>query len=219
MEALALFLLLIVQLTLVPSSSSSYSSSRAPPCPKCGTAEVPYPFSTDDNCGNPLYRIHCSSNINGSSLEFESADGIRYRILSIDPISHRLILEPPPIQKDSCLSSDLGSGGLRLDEGSPFNISTHNTVMLFNCSKNILASPLNCSSNSLCRQYEDTVVVARGCKGSLCCHYLKDSAMTSHRIRVRVGGCTAYTSVVNIKPNDPIDSWDYGVELQWVPPS
>ncbi|KAJ6974210.1 hypothetical protein NC653_030330 [Populus alba x Populus x berolinensis] len=42
--------------------------------------------------------------------------------------------------------------------------------------------------------------------------------MTSHMIRVRVGGCTAYTSVVDIKPADPVGKWNYGIELQWMPP-
>ncbi|OWM72445.1 wall-associated receptor kinase-like 20 [Punica granatum] len=212
--AAAFLFLFIIQL---PSSSPS---SGSPPCPKCGPTEVPYPLSTDDNCGEPSYRVHCSTSVNGStSLEFMSADGIYYKILSIDPASRRLVVSPPSILKDTCLSSDLDSGGMRLDEDSPFNISTRNTVMLFNCSKNILASPLNCSSNSLCRQYEDSVAVARGCRGSLCCHYLKDSAMTSHRIRVRVGGCTAYTAMVNVNATEPVESWDYGVELQWAPPS
>ncbi|KAJ6974211.1 wall-associated receptor kinase-like 20 [Populus alba x Populus x berolinensis] len=57
--------------------------------------------------------------------------------------------------KDTCYSSDLAEGGLRLDENLPFNISVRNTVMLFNCSDNLLLSPLNCSSTSYCRQYEE----------------------------------------------------------------
>ncbi|KAL7239542.1 hypothetical protein ACSBR2_005437 [Camellia fascicularis] len=106
-----------------------------------------------------------------------------------------------------------------IDENSPFNISTHNTVMLLNCSENILLSPLNCSSNSLCRQFEERVVEGSGCRNTLCCTFLKDASMTSHRIRVRVGGCTAYTSVVDIKPGDPAEWWNFGVELQWLPPN
>nr|POE96272.1 wall-associated receptor kinase-like 20 [Quercus suber] len=134
-------------------------------CPKCGSIDVPYPLSTDDNCGDP------------------------------------------------------SSEGLKLDENLPFNISTHNTVMLFNCSDHILFSPLNCSSTSFCRQFEDNVEEGIGCKNTLCCHYLKDSAMTSHMIRIRAVGCTAYTSMVNMKPGSSFDSWTYGIELQWVPPN
>lgn len=183
-------------------------------CPKCGSMEVPYPLSTN-NCGNPNYRVYC----NNGSLEFMSADGFYYKILSINPSAYKLIISPPPILKNSCQSSDLAFGGLRLDENFPFNISSHNTVMLLNCSENILLSPLNCSSNSLCRQFEEKVVEGSGCRNTLCCTYLKDSSMTTHRIRVRVGGCTAYTSVVDIKSGQSAELWNYGIELQWLPPN
>ncbi|TXG65440.1 hypothetical protein EZV62_006715 [Acer yangbiense] len=51
----------------------------------------------------------------------------------------------------------------------------------------------------LCRLYKEKVEEGSGCRGTLYCHFLKDPAMTAHRIRVRVGGCTAYTSVVDMK--------------------
>ncbi|XP_059654403.1 wall-associated receptor kinase-like 20 [Cornus florida] len=183
-------------------------------CPKCGNMDVPYPLSTDESCGNPKYRVYC----NNGNLEFLSATGFYYKILSTNPSAYKLIISPPSIQENTCQSSDLTLGGLSLDEESPFNISTRNTVMLLNCSKNILLSPLNCSSNSLCRLFEDKVVMGRGCKNTLCCTYLKDASMTSHRIRIRVGGCSAYTSIVDIKSESP-ESWNYGVELQWLPPN
>lgn len=183
-------------------------------CPKCGTMNVPYPLSTNDNCGNPQYKVYCNDGV----LEFLSAEGFYYKILSINPSSSKLIISPPPIQKSTCQSSDLSLGGLKLDENSPFNISSHNTVMLLNCSENILLSPLNCSSNSLCRQFEEKVEEGNGCRNTLCCSFLKDASMTSHRIRVRIGGCTAYTSVVDLRPGEPVGSWNYGIELQWVPP-
>ncbi|OIV95086.1 hypothetical protein TanjilG_21476 [Lupinus angustifolius] len=159
------------------------------------------------------YQIYC----NNDTLEFLSATGTYYKILSIDPNANKLIINPSLIIKDTCYSSDLQEGGLLLQENSLFNISTHNTVMLFNCSDSILLSPLNCSSNSICRQFEEKVEEGNGCMNTLCCHYLKDSAMSSHRIRIRVGGCTAYTSIVDFKPDESIDSWNYGIELQWFP--
>lgn len=183
-------------------------------CPNCGSMQVPYPLSTNDNCGNPRYRVYC----NNGSLEFLSAQNFFYQILSINPSAYKFIIRPPLIQKNTCYSSDLDVGGLLLDENSPFNISTHNTVMLFNCSETILLSPLNCSSVSPCRQFEK-VEAEGGCIDTLCCSFLKDSAMTSHRIRVRVGGCTAYTSVVDFNPDRTVESWNYGIELQWVPPN
>ena len=200
------FLFLLISVTCVSAHEA---------CPKCGSTNVPYPLSTNTNCGNPKYRVYCNNKI----LEFMSTEGFNYKILSINPSAHKLTISPPVINKNSCESSDLAFGGLKLDENSPFNISSHNTVMLLNCSENILLSPLNCSSNSLCRQFEEMVVEGSGCKNTLCCAYLKDSAMTSQRIRVRVGGCTAYTSVVDLKLGDTVKSWNYGIELQWLPPN
>ncbi|CAL0302313.1 unnamed protein product [Lupinus luteus] len=81
----------------------------------------------------------------------------------------------------------------------------------------ILQSPLNCTSTSICKQYEEKVEEGKGCKNTLCCHYLKDSAMNSRKIRIRNGGCSAYTSIVDYKPEQAIGSWNYGVELQWLP--
>lgn len=182
-------------------------------CPKCGNMEVPYPLSTSDSCGDPRYRVYCDKGI----LQFKSALGIYYKILSINQYASKMVISPPVIQKDTCYSSDVLDGGLRLDEDQPFNISAVNTVMLLNCSENIRLSPLNCSSKSFCRLFEEATQ-GRECRGTLCCHYLKDSSMTSHQIRVRIGGCTAYTSVIDIKPDEPVDSWNFGIELQWLPP-
>ncbi|XVF57553.1 hypothetical protein PTKIN_Ptkin06aG0215000 [Pterospermum kingtungense] len=182
-------------------------------CPKCGKMRVPYPLSTNESCGDPKYRIYCNNGV----LQFMSAEGFYYQILRISPRANKLVISPPMIEANTCYSLDLALGGLLLDENLPFNISTRNTVMLFNCSDNIRTSPLNCSSTSFCRQFED-VGEGSGCKGTLCCHFLKDTSMTSHRIRVRVGGCTAYTSVVDKKPDDPIELWNFGIELQWLPP-
>ncbi|XP_009338254.2 wall-associated receptor kinase-like 20 [Pyrus x bretschneideri] len=182
--------------------------------------EVPYPFSTDDTCGDSRYKLYCNNN---GVLEFQSAEGFSYKVLSIDLAAQKLIIKPPDLVQDDdmCRTTDFSSEGLRLDENLPFNVSTRNTVILLNCSDNLLRSPLNCSSNSLCRVFEGKMLEGRNnaCKSRLCCHYLKDSHMTSYMIRVRVGGCTAYTSVVDIQPQDPADKWNYGIELQWMPPN
>ena len=183
-------------------------------CSNCGSMQVPYPLSTNDNCGNPRYRVYC----NNGNLEFLSAQNVFYEILSINPSTYKFIVRPPLIQKNTCYSSDLDVGGLSIDENSPFNISTHNTVFLLNCSESLLLSPLNCSSTSPCRQFEK-VEGGSGCSGTLCCSFLKDSAMNSHRIRARIGGCTAYTCVVDFDLDRPVQAWNYGIELQWLPPN
>lgn len=184
-------------------------------CPKCGQRVVPYPLSTDDTCGNPKYRIFCNNN----QLEFKSVEGVAYPIVSIDSSAFCLVIRPPPFSKGvaTCRSSDFPAGGLHLDENSPFNISKRNTVMLFNCSEALLLSPLNCSSNSLCHQFARDKKEAGPCQYKICCTYLKDSAMTSHKIRLQEGGCSAYTSVVDIKSTLPTNNWNLGVEIQWIP--
>ncbi|XP_057439029.1 wall-associated receptor kinase-like 15 [Lotus japonicus] len=205
----ALVLILLTGLVQVINSSAFNA------CSNCGNTAVPYPLSTNEDCGDKRYKVYC----NNGRLEFLSATGTYYKILRIDPSANKLVITPPLIQKHTCYSSDLKMGGFVLDESLPFNISTHNTVMLFNCSDNILLSPLNCSSNSICRQFEEKVEEGSGCVDTLCCHFLKDSAMNSHKIRVRVGTCTAYTCLVDFKSSDPLDSWKYGIELQWLPPT
>ncbi|KAB2630231.1 wall-associated receptor kinase-like 20 [Pyrus ussuriensis x Pyrus communis] len=206
--ALKSFVFMVVSLVI---TIKTFHISALGACPKCGNMEVPYPFSTDDTCGDS--RV----------LAFQSAEGFGYKVLSIDLAAQKLIIKPPDLVQDDdmCRTTDFSSEGLRLDENLPFNVSTRNTVILLNCSDNLLRSPLNCSSNSLCRVFEDKMLEGRNnaCKSRLCCHYLKDSHMTSHMIRVRVGGCTAYTSVVDIQPQDPADKWNYGIELQWMPPN
>ncbi|KAI3707768.1 hypothetical protein L2E82_36575 [Cichorium intybus] len=209
MKPTLIMVYLIPLLILIPFAHSFFLNG----CPKCGDMDVPYPLSTNDNCGNPKYKIHCNKTI---GLEFISADGFYYKIVSINPLANKLVIRPPIIEKDTCQSSDLHVGGFKLEDDSPFTISSHNTVLLFNCSKNILLSPLNCSASSICRQFEEEKSM---CMGSLCCSFLKDASMTNHRIRVRVEGCTAYTSMVDIKPGASIDSWNFGIELQWLPPS
>ncbi|WJX85349.1 hypothetical protein P8452_67813 [Trifolium repens] len=91
-----------------------------------------------------------------------------------------------------------------------------------NCGDFAVPYPLStsddCGDKSICRQFEEKVKEGNGCMRTLCCHYLKDSAMNSHKIRLRFGSCTAYTCLVDFKADDPIETWNYGIELQWIPP-
>ncbi|XAR52667.1 hypothetical protein NMG60_11020850 [Bertholletia excelsa] len=206
---------MVILTLLLFLTSTTHAASAAQTCPKCGSAEIPYPLSISPSCGNPSYRLFC----NNGTLEFPSPSGFNYTVLSINPNASKLIVAPASIRKPTCKSADIELGGLRLDEDSPFNISTHNTVMLFNCSDNVLLSPMDCSAASPCRMFEEEVEEGSGCRNTLCCSFHKDASITSHMIRVRVGGCTAYTSVVDMKTDDPAGSWGYGVELQWLPPN
>ncbi|XP_068663066.1 wall-associated receptor kinase-like 20 [Aristolochia californica] len=205
-------IVIVIHVVLLLTGSASALSITV--CPNCGEMEVPYPLSTQEGCGDPNYRLYC----NDHSLEFKSQVEAYYRILSIDAVANKLVIGTPEIQKEMCSSSDLTEGGLKLDESLPFNISNRNTVMLFNCSENILLSPLNCSANSPCRLFEK-VPEGSACRNTLCCSYLKDASITAHRIRIRPGGCSAYTSIVNLHFPDSPETWNYGIELQWSSPS
>ncbi|KAK7379198.1 hypothetical protein VNO80_04653 [Phaseolus coccineus] len=206
--------MILLQLFLL-SIGLVINASTPNSCSNCGDSVVPYPLSTNENCGDKRYKVYC----NDEELEFISATGTYYKILRIDSSANKLVIRPSLILKNTCYSSDLLMGGLLLDESLPFNISTHNTVLLFNCTSNILQSPLNCTSNSICRQFEKNVEEGSGCRNTLCCHYLKDSAMNSHKIRVKIGSCTSYTCLVGFTPDDPLETWNYGIELQWLPPN
>ncbi|KAH9716307.1 protein kinase domain-containing protein [Citrus sinensis] len=123
---------------------------------------IPSPSPVAFSKSNPINAsVYCGNDV----LQLLSAGGFYYKIISINPSSYRLVINPPLIPKDTCYSSDLTSEGFRLDDDSPFNISTRNTVMLLNCSDNILLSPLNCSSSSLCRLFEEQVEAGSGCRG------------------------------------------------------
>ncbi|KAL5701007.1 hypothetical protein ACHQM5_026390 [Ranunculus cassubicifolius] len=171
------------------------------------------PLDTCSKCGNmevpyPLSTTNTCGDprysvyCNNGILEFSSTQGFYYKIQSINANSNSLVISPPTI-----------------------------SIMLLNCSDTILLSPLNCSSNSLCRQFEDRVEEGNVCRNTLCCTFLKDASITSRRIRVRVGGCSAYTSIQGLKnrywaacrtPRKRAESplvWKYGIELQWLPPN
>nr|POF10102.1 wall-associated receptor kinase-like 15 [Quercus suber] len=186
-------------------------------CPKCGSIDVPYPLSTDDNCGDPsseglkldenlpfnistpntvmlfncteplyYWALNCSSTSFCRQFENNVEEGIGLTHVSeaynTCPKCGSIDVPYPLSTDDNC--GDPSSEGLKLDENLPFNISTPNTVMLFNCTEPLYYWALNCSSTSFCRQFENNVEEGIGCKNTLCCHYLKDSPFTSHMIRI-----------------------------------
>lgn len=175
-----------------------------PSCPKCGNTSVPYPFSTNNGCGVPDYRIYCNA---VKELEFKSVNGSSYKIVSINPATMRLVIQPPPLVNDSCQTEDMNNQGLQLNQSLPFNITSTNTIMLLNCDPVILKSPLNCSSTSSCHTYISEARTAIACRNdSICCTFTAGSSTTSHRIRVHLGGCRAYTSVLNFNPALPAEA-------------
>lgn len=131
-----------------------------------------------------------------------------------------LIIKPPLIDQNTCQSSDLGS----IDETSPFNIYLHATQSCCSTTLKLFAArPWTALGparvGSLRREWNKEYNGVQ--KHTLiCCSYLKDSPMTSRRIRVRAGGCTTALLILvyHFKgTKTSVDAWHFGIELQWLP--
>ncbi|GAY59100.1 hypothetical protein CUMW_192000 [Citrus unshiu] len=204
--------LLLLVVSLLTYAGCALSAIR---CPNCGTTPVPYPLSTSSSCGDQDYKIRCDSSGN---LHFDTLNN-SYPITAINPSSQRLVIKPSSLLPNSCVTSDLMSQGIRLNDSLPFNITSSNTIMYMNCTPTLLSSPLNCTSSSLCHVYINGTSNAAPCEDGICCTFRAGGSSTSYMIRVRQSGCRAYTSFVNLNPNLPLNRWgEPGLELQWLSP-
>ncbi|XP_052173611.1 wall-associated receptor kinase-like 20 [Diospyros lotus] len=195
-------------------------------CPNCGSTEIPYPLSTDHTCGDPNYSIRCDPK--SQNLFFDALNGSSYRILRIMASSRRMIVRPSPwLPGTSCVTQDMvRSEGLWLNHTLPFNITSSNTIFLFNCSPRLLISPLNCTSSSLCHRFLDFPAGhvdkdrAAHCAGWLdpCCTFVAGGMPSAYKIRLHYSGCRAFRSVLNLDPAAPASQWEEGLEIQWSPP-
>ncbi|KAL2940556.1 Wall-associated receptor kinase-like 20 [Bienertia sinuspersici] len=206
----------LITVVLLLSTITSTTSSRE--CPPCGTTRVPYPLSTTPSCGDQNYKIQCNTN---TTLLFPTSNNT-YPITSITPNNQRLIITPSPFLPNTCITSDISTQGIQLNQTAPFNVTGDNTVMFLNCSQSLLRSPLNCSSNSLCHVYINASSEASTCgagSSPICCTFRAGGGATSYSIRVREGGCRAYRSFVGLDPGLPVDQWGPpGLMIQWMLP-
>ncbi|GAV70318.1 Pkinase_Tyr domain-containing protein/GUB_WAK_bind domain-containing protein [Cephalotus follicularis] len=206
---------LLYTVVLILTHTTTYTLS-ATHCPPCGTYQVPYPLSTAPSCGDPDYTILCDTNT--STLLFNTLNNT-YPITAITPSNQRLTIQPSPLLSNTCVTSDYIHQGVQLNSSLPFNITSSNTIMYLNCTTELLSSPLNCNSTSLCHVYVNNTVVAAACGSSLCCTFRAGGSSTSYSIRVRDSGCRAYTSFVNLDDENPVNQWpEPGLEIQWVVP-
>lgn len=187
-------------------------------CEDCGHTLVPYPLSTGPNCGDQSYKVQCKA----GTLWFNALNGSSYVITSINPQIQRLILRPPRLAKNTCMAADLWSHGIQLDNNLPFNITSSNTVMLMNCSTEMLPLSMNCSSASICHNYiRSTAAVAAACGFSpvVCCWFKTGGSFSEYRIRIRPERCSAYESFVNLDTSLPVNEWPQpGLEIEWALP-
>ncbi|GFP98485.1 wall-associated receptor kinase-like 20 [Phtheirospermum japonicum] len=189
-------------------------------CGLCGKTPVPYPLSTGPNCGDQSYKIKCNSNT--STLYFISKVSVPYAITSVDPKAQRMVIRPPNVLPNTCFSEDYSTEGFQIDDSTPFNITSSNTLLLMNCTDNLLhlQVPINCSTNCLCHTYTDNTPSAAACKKqSLCCSLRTGGSQNAYVVRVHANGCMAYQSYVNLDPALPFAKWPPpGLELMWAAP-
>nr|POE76739.1 wall-associated receptor kinase-like 20 [Quercus suber] len=198
------------------------SSQKA--CPNCGSIEVPYPLSTNPNCGDPDYSLRCDPHSN--KVYFDTLNGSSYLVLSIMAASQRMVVQPSAWLPDRCVTQDmLVSEGLWLNQSLPFNVTSSNTIFLFNCSPRLLVSPLNCTSSSLCHRYLDSsgqvdTKRALQCASNLdpCCTFVAGGMPSAYKIRLHNSGCRAFRSIIHLDPEKPAVQWEEGLEIQWTPP-
>nr|GMD01444.1 wall-associated receptor kinase-like 20 [Ipomoea batatas] len=206
------FTMFALILRIVPTAMA------AQPCGNCGETPVPFPLSTGPKCGDQAYKIRCAS----GTLWFDALHNASYAITSINPQAQTMTVAPAPTVRGTCVSSDLGSEGIQLDQNLPFNITASNTVLLLNCTENMLhlQVPINCSSKCVCHGYiEGTSGLAPCKKGRLCCIFRTGGSQNEYMIRVHSQGCMAYQSFVNLNPALPLGKWPRpGLELMWDTP-
>ena len=206
------FLLFLAALLLSRASHVTPATT----CPPCGNTTVPFPLSTAPTCGDPLYKIRCTTS---NTLVFDTLNN-SYPIESINQNAQRLVIRPAPLVPSTCVTTDKVHEGIKLNSTLPFNITSSNTIVYLNCTVTLLMSPLNCSSSSLCHSYINGTASATVCNaGPLCCTFRAGGSSNSYQIRVRDVGCSAYSSFVNLNPALPVNRWpEPGLEIQWLSP-
>ncbi|GLT66301.1 hypothetical protein SLA2020_386720 [Shorea laevis] len=192
-------------------------------CPSCGSIQVPYPLSTNANCGDPNYSLRCDPG--SQKIYFDSLNGSSYLVLAIMASSQRMVVQPSAWLPDRCVTQDmLVSEGLWLNQSLPFNITSSNTVFLFNCSPRLFVSPLNCTPSSLCHRYlESSGQVDRKralqCASGLdpCCTFVAGGMPSAYKIRLHNSGCRAFRSIIHLDPEKPANQWEEGWKFNGLP--
>ncbi|KAK4270365.1 hypothetical protein QN277_023407 [Acacia crassicarpa] len=182
-------------------------------CPDCGHTQIPFPLSTNPDCGDPSYKFRCHN----GTLWFDTVKGSSYMITTINPQAQRFVIRPPGLAvQGTCVSSDFQNQGMWLDANAPFNITTSNTVVYMNCSEEVLTLLWNCSSSSICHSYVKARAAGACGSSPICCTVKTGGSVTEYRIRVRKERCAAYVSFPNLDESAPVSEWpEPGVEIEW----
>ncbi|KAJ6742483.1 WALL-ASSOCIATED RECEPTOR KINASE-LIKE PROTEIN [Salix viminalis] len=89
-------------------------------CPNCGSAQVPYPLSTNPACGDPNYHLRCDPH--SQKLYFDAMNGSSYLVLRIMASFQLMVVQPPPwvsAPSSACVTQDMSSG--RVDKNRALN--------------------------------------------------------------------------------------------------
>ncbi|KAK2965368.1 hypothetical protein RJ640_024110 [Escallonia rubra] len=199
-------------------------SSSQKTCPNCGAIEVPYPLSTNPDCGDLDYSLRCDPR--SQKLYFDALNGSYYQVLKIEASLQRMVVQPSPWLPGTCVTQDMpASEGLWLNQTLPFNITSSNTIFLFNCSPRLLVSPLNCTPASLCHRYLESsghvdAKRALECASGLdpCCTFIAGGMPSAYKIRLHNSGCRAFRSILDLDLKKPASQWEEGLEIQWASP-
>ncbi|XP_057983539.1 wall-associated receptor kinase-like 20 [Malania oleifera] len=216
---------ILISISLFALLFLSHHSSSQKHCPNCGSMQVPYPLSTNPNCGNPDYSLHCDPH--SHKLYFDGLNGSSYLVLRITASFQRMVIQPAPwLPGTACVTQDMPtSEGFWLNQSLPFNVTSSNTIFLFNCSPRLIVSPLNCTGSSLCNQYLQSSGNVDGqraaqCASAVnpCCTFVAGGMPSAYKIRLRSSGCRAFRSILNLDTQKPANQWEEGLEIQWAPP-
>lgn len=137
-----------------------------------------------------------------------------------------MVLQPSPWLPGTCVTQDMPvSEGLWLNQTLPFNVTSSNTIFLFNCSPRLLVSPLNCTPSSLCHHYLESsghvdAKRALQCASGIdpCCTFIAGGMPSAYKIRLHTSGCRAFRSILALDPEKPASQWEEGLEIQWASP-
>ncbi|KAF5458398.1 hypothetical protein F2P56_022428, partial [Juglans regia] len=66
--------------------------STARTCEPCGTYTIPYPLSTGQDCGDPMY-FNFDCNTSSGQVSFKASSGSQYRVVRIDPSTRHFVIQ------------------------------------------------------------------------------------------------------------------------------
>lgn len=204
------FIAFVVAFNIDHGCNSFVTEINGSHCSNCGANVIPYPLSTNFDCGHPkYYALFC--NTSNGQLYFRTLHGY-YLISSINADTQTLVIKPEGV--DLCWARSAKRGDINLNSSQPFRVTNNNTILLFNCStpEN---STLNCTDSSVCHRYIQEGRVPCYNQGKCCSHVVEDS---NHTVGVFGTGCKAYASIVNLNLSTSTYEWWEGVEVSWDPP-